>query len=1570
MAARYWVGGTGTWNNSTTTNWSATSGGVGGASLPVTTDAVYLDANSGGGTVTLTGNAATGVLSLDLTGFTGTITGTAYIAGAGGLTLFSGANATGLTVQIKPSGTTSQVTSNGQTFSGLTINGGTSAVTTLNDALSLTSNLTVTFGGLNTNGMSVTCLSMSSSGSGTRAITLGASTVTLTGSAGWNLAVTSNLTLNAGTSNIVLQAVGAAFNSGVVGPYYDVTFQGGAGQQSITSALNCRNLSYTNNVTTRIALLNLGGDVACSGTFTFTGLSGQYRVGLVSTSRTTQRVVSSASFSFANADLQYIVLAQIPAWTLGGTGGNLLTPNQSSLETDTAGWYTTSNCTIARTTAASSDGAASLAINTTSTASAIAATAASVGGYATSVSVVGGAPYVASAAVRSASIARTMTVQIRWILDGGATELTAGPIGGLTNSVTSSTTGWQTISTVGIAPQNATGAIVRIVVVSPTAGEVHYADQIGAWAGTVDLSAIPGGSGDATGNSGVIFTPATTHYKRSGGTTWSTTNNWASTSGGASNGLSPLPQDTAIFDANSNTTPTFDSPRLARNIIFTGFTGTANFNSNYNTVMYGDLTLCAGMTVSATTGVLVLSGRGSQTITTAGVSINVPLDVTTNGGTYTLADALTTTQSITVNQGTLDTANNTVTAATVDSSTATFVRSLMLGTSTVNLTGTGSIWTVNGTNLTASFASSKIVSTSTSSSSRNFTGSGLTYGTLEYTVPGATGVLAISSTAGNTFTTLNVGSGRTVTFQAGSTTTITNFNVFGASGSNATVKSATAGSPATISKASGLVAGDYLTVQDITGAGGATFYMGSRSTNVSGNTNLSFTDAPQRYWVGGAGTWDGTTTTNWAVVSGGAGGLSVPGSTTDVFLDANSGAGTVTLAATGAAKTLTFTGYTGSVAGAFSVNCYGNVTLASTMSGNLTWGLNFGLTSGTATLTSAGKTITAVNVLNSAGVATALGDALALSGALTLTAGTFTTNNFPVAAQTFTSSVSTARTVNLGSSTITLSGTTSTAWSALTSTNLTMNTGTSLIRFTGASAGMQSGGTGITYYDIEFTGANTHLLGQNTSCRNLTMTGTANKTDGLQIVSGQQVNATGTVTVNGNSTVNRVLVSGSLLGTTAAINAANVSFSNADFRDIAAGGAANWDLSAITGGSGDALGNTGITFTPAVMQYMSGSGTRSWSTASVWGLTAGTPGTGRVPLPQDNAQVSSTGSGTVSADMPRLGRDVSFTAGTTGTSVSLALSSADVHGNLIFNANTTAYGASGTNAYVMRGRGTHTFTPLGFLHTNGYNIGGIGGTYNLGAALSNTSAQSFSVSAGTFNTNGYNISTGTFGSSGTTYLRTVNLGTSTISVSTTSNTSTVFFMATTNLTLDATAATVNVTGTSGTRFFGGAGFTYGTLNYTSGGTGSLTITGDNTFGSLNTAPGTSATLLLTAGSTQTVTSVSINGNATTRMPIRTSAAGSTATLVKAGGGVVNADYLTIQDLIAMPASTWYAGSNSTDAGNNTGWLFTAASALSTAGQPKVYIGGAWVRKPAKVYIGGQWVVKPMKRWNGSAWVAI
>jgi len=71
MAARYWVGGTATWDATAGTKWSTTSGGAGGASVPTSVDQVLLNAASGTNTITVDSGAV--CAQLTMTGFTGTL---------------------------------------------------------------------------------------------------------------------------------------------------------------------------------------------------------------------------------------------------------------------------------------------------------------------------------------------------------------------------------------------------------------------------------------------------------------------------------------------------------------------------------------------------------------------------------------------------------------------------------------------------------------------------------------------------------------------------------------------------------------------------------------------------------------------------------------------------------------------------------------------------------------------------------------------------------------------------------------------------------------------------------------------------------------------------------------------------------------------------------------------------------------------------------------------------------------------------------------------------------------------------------------------------------------------------------------------------------------------------------------------------------------------------------------------------------------------------------------------------------------------------------------------------------
>ena len=135
-----------------------------------------------------------------------------------------------------------------------------------------------------------------------------------------------------------------------------------------------------------------------------------------------------------------------------------------------------------------------------------------------------------------------------------------------------------------------------------------------------------------------------------------------------------------------------------------------------------------------------------------------------------------------------------------------------------------------------------------------------------------------------------------------------------------------------------------------------------------------------RYWVGGTANWDATAGTKWATTSGGAGGAAVPTAVDDVFFDAASGAVTCTVTAAVNCLSINFSGFTGTLAGAFAIGVVNNVTIASGM----TWTHNGALQiNGVCSFTSNGKTIASSIALNNAATNLTLADALNTTNTIT-----------------------------------------------------------------------------------------------------------------------------------------------------------------------------------------------------------------------------------------------------------------------------------------------------------------------------------------------------------------------------------------------------------------------------------------------------------------------------------------------------------------------------------------------------------------------------------------------------------
>ena len=213
MADRYWVGGTGTWNTTSTTNWSATSGGASGASVPTVSDSVFFDQAS---TYTVTMTGALACLDFNVTGGTVTFqngtTPTLNVRGSWSTVAATVWNTTGA---ITFSATTSRtITTNAITIrSPITFSGSSIGTWTLQDNLTLLSTLTTTLsvGTLALNNFTLSTGIFTSTVSTTRVITFGTTgQITLTGNAATvlNMATLTGFTYT-GTARIYSNYSGA-----------------------------------------------------------------------------------------------------------------------------------------------------------------------------------------------------------------------------------------------------------------------------------------------------------------------------------------------------------------------------------------------------------------------------------------------------------------------------------------------------------------------------------------------------------------------------------------------------------------------------------------------------------------------------------------------------------------------------------------------------------------------------------------------------------------------------------------------------------------------------------------------------------------------------------------------------------------------------------------------------------------------------------------------------------------------------------------------------------------------------------------------------------------------------------------------------------------------------------------------------------------------------------------------------------------------------------------------------------------------------------------------------------------
>ena len=219
-----------------------------------------------------------------------------------------------------------------------------------------------------------------------------------------------------------------------------------------------------------------------------------------------------------------------------------------------------------------------------------------------------------------------------------------------------------------------------------------------------------------------------------------------------------------------------------------------------------------------------------------------------------------------------------------------------------------------------------------------------------------------------------------------------------------------------------------------------------------------------RYWVGGTASWDATALLKWAPTSGGVGGQAVPTASDDVYFDAASGAVTATVAAVSTCRNLTFTGFTGTFAGASNLAVSGSLTLGAGMTISYTGTITFNATTAQ-TITSNGKALDGPISFDGVGGSWVLQDAFTdgATRTVTLTNGTLDLNSKVLTAGTFASSNTNTRTIAFGTGKFVGLRNGATIWSCATHTGLTI-TGAPVVEFgySGATGtrGFSNGGTG------------------------------------------------------------------------------------------------------------------------------------------------------------------------------------------------------------------------------------------------------------------------------------------------------------------------------------------------------------------------------------------------------------------------------------------------------------------------------------------------------------------------------
>ena len=254
--------------------------------------------------------------------------------------------------------------------------------------------------------------------------------------------------------------------------------------------------------------------------------------------------------------------------------------------------------------------------------------------------------------------------------------------------------------------------------------------------------------------------------------------------------------------------------------------------------VYGSLNLVPGMNVTHSADWNFKANDPGHKVNTAGQVLNGVnfLSTATGSGAWTLKNHVSVTGDVNLEKGVLDTNGKDITAQNVNIRT-TAARDLSLGDSVVTVVDGG--WNVEEpSTLTFDAGTSNIRVTGNSAS--DFDGAGQTYNDVTFDTGGA---LSSALTGENTFNTLRVEGGVTLSLEPGVQTT-TQLEIVGSCLNPVAINSTVSGTAATFLQASGTVEATSATLQDNTADGGASFsaLQSHDLGNVTGWTVAAYTN--------------------------------------------------------------------------------------------------------------------------------------------------------------------------------------------------------------------------------------------------------------------------------------------------------------------------------------------------------------------------------------------------------------------------------------------------------------------------------------------------------------------------------------------------------------------------------------------------------------------------------------------------------------------------------------------------------------------------------------------------------